>query len=81
MRSGPPDSLDRMVAASFGHLAVQQLQDGEKGVMLALRDGKYAAVPIDTCVKGKKRVDVDALYDAETYRPRIAHVLDKPMFL
>lgn len=80
MRAGAPDSLDRKVAASFGHLAVEQLERGDKGVMMALNDGKYTTVPIDTCVKGKKRVDVDGLYDAENYRPRIAHVLNKPMF-
>ena len=28
-----------------------------------------------------KRVDVDALYDADEYRPKIRHVDGKPMFL
>jgi 6-phosphofructokinase 1 len=80
MRSGAPDSLDRMVAASFGHLAVEQLAGASKGVMMAVDGGKYATVPIDTCVKGEKRVDVQALYDLETYRPRVAHVLGKSIF-
>ena len=81
MRAGAPDSLDRMVASTFGHLAVQQVEGGQSGVMMALVEGKYAAVPIDSCIRGKKRVDVEQLYDAETYRPRVAHVLHKPMFL
>jgi 6-phosphofructokinase 1 len=80
MRSGAPDSLDRMVAASFGHLAVEQLAGAGKGVMMAVEGGKYATVPIDSCVKGEKRVDVAALYDLETYRPRVAHVLGKSIF-
>ncbi len=49
--------------------------------MMALIDGNYATVPVDTCVKGTKRVDMDELYDTKTYRPRLAHVRGKPMFL
>lgn len=81
MRSGAPDSLDRMVAVSFGNLAVQKLQEGATGVMLALRDGSYTTVPIETCVSGTKRVDVAEFYDPNEYRPRIRHILGKPMFL
>ncbi|HEX9260206.1 MAG TPA: 6-phosphofructokinase, partial [Acidimicrobiales bacterium] len=81
MRAGAPDSLDRMVAVSYGSLAVQQLQRGHAGVMVALQNGVYTTVPIDTCVSGIKRVDVDELYDSDTYRPRVGHLLGKPMFL
>jgi 6-phosphofructokinase 1 len=28
-----------------------------------------------------KRVDVDELYDVNTYRPKVRHVGGKPMFL
>ena len=28
-----------------------------------------------------KRVDVDELYDADAYRPKVRHVAGKPMFL
>ena len=81
MRSCPPDALDRMVATSYGTMAVQMLADGKSGLMCALRHGKYTTVPIDTCIQGQRRVDVPALYDAENYRPRISHVEGKPMFL
>jgi 6-phosphofructokinase 1 len=80
MRSGAPDSLDRMVAASFGHLAVEQLELSKYGVMMALANGKYTTVPIDICVKDKKRVEVGAFYDVDNYRPRITLGLDRPMF-
>lgn len=81
MRAGAPDSLDLMVARSFGTMAVQQLAKGHAGRMMALCDGNYTTVPIDTCIETIKRVDVDALYDAETYRPKVSEVLGKPMFL
>jgi 6-phosphofructokinase 1 len=81
MRAGSPDSLDRMVALSYGNLAVQQLARGDTGVMLALQNGLYTTVPIKTCVSGVKRVDVDELYDRDEYRAKVNHLLGKPMFL
>ncbi len=81
MRAGVPDSLDRMAAISFGNLAVGELLRGHAGRMVALQDGQYTTVPVDTTVQGIKRADVAALYDAESYRPRVHDVLGKPMFL
>jgi 6-phosphofructokinase 1 len=81
MRSGSPDSLDRMVALGYGNLAVQQLAQGHTGVMVALQNGMYTTVPIKTCVSGLKRVDVEELYDKDQYQARVHHLLGKPMFL
>lgn len=81
MRSGTPDALDLMVAKSYGAMAVQLLAEGRHGLMMSIRDGKYAAVPADTCTRGKRRVDVGALYDSKSYRPRVAAIAGKPMFL
>ncbi|MFQ5535228.1 MAG: 6-phosphofructokinase [Sphingomonadales bacterium] len=81
MRSGPPDSLDQMVANSYGSMAVQLLAQGKTGSMMALRDGNYTTVPVETCIQGVKRVDVDELYDVGAYRPKVRQVFDKPMFL
>ncbi len=81
MRSGAPDSLDRMVAVSFGSLACDQVAHGHTGRMVSLQQGVYTTVPLDMVVAGRKRVDVAALYDAEHYRPRVLDMLGKPMFL
>ena len=81
MRSGPPDALDTMVAMSFGQLAMQCVLKGESGRMVALQDGKYTTVPVDTVMKGARKVDVENFYDAENYRPRIKDVMGVPMFL
>jgi ATP-dependent phosphofructokinase / diphosphate-dependent phosphofructokinase len=81
MRAGAPDSLDRMAAISYANLAVDQLIQGHSGRMVALQNGQYTTVPVDTCTQGLKRVDVDELYDAQEYRPKVRHVLGKPMFL
>ncbi len=81
MRAGAPDSLDRMVALSFANLATDLIAEGRSGRMVALRDGKYTHIPLSTVISGIKRVDVDELYDREHYRPKVANMLGKPMFL
>ncbi len=81
MRSGAPDSLDRMVAMSYGNLAVQLIRRNETGKMVALHGGKYTTVPVDMVLAGKKRVDVPSYYDIEAYRPKIRDFMGVPMFL
>jgi 6-phosphofructokinase 1 len=81
MRSGAPDSLDRMVSVSYGLLAMDLIANGRSGRMVALRDGVYTHVPLNRVISGVKRVDVDEMYDIEQYRPKIADMLGKPMFL
>ncbi len=81
MRSGRPDALDRLVAMSFGHLAVAQIEKGETGRMVSLHKGLYTTVPAHTCIEGVKRVDVAELYDSETYRVNVKNLAGKPMFL
>lgn len=81
MRSGEPDALDRMVAISYANIATDLALKKKTGQLVALRDGKYTSVPIETLTQGVKRVDVGELYDAENYRPKVAHLLGKPMFL
>lgn len=81
MRSGSPDSLDRMVAVSFGNLAMDQVALGHTGRMVSLQQGNYTTVPIHLVTSSQKKVDVSALYDAENYRPKVKDMLGKPMFL
>lgn len=81
MRSGAPDALDLMVATNYANAAMDLLEDGVSGRMVALRDGKYTHIPMSDVMTGIKRVDVDELYDIENYRPKVHHALGKPMFL
>lgn len=81
MRCGVPDSLDRMVATSYGTLAMQLVLRKEFGQMVGLSEGKYTTVPLDYVLTGKKFVDVDKFYDKENYRPKIKNFMGVPMFL
>lgn len=81
MRSGAPDSLDRIVAVAYGNLALDQVAMGHTGRMVALQQGIYTTVPLELVTAARKQVDVTALYDSENYRPKVRSMLGKPMFL
>ena len=81
MRAGEPDAMDRLAGFAFGALAIQLLQRGVDGRMLAVLGGSYGHVPIDTLLGGTKGVDVPRLYDTDAYRARLLDVDRMPMFL
>jgi 6-phosphofructokinase 1 len=81
MRSGAPDSIDLMVGFNFANMAMDLIHKDQFGQMVALNEGKYTNVPANILSQGVKRVDVDELYDVESYRPKVRHVNGKPMFL
>jgi 6-phosphofructokinase 1 len=81
MRSGAPDSLDLMVAFNFANMAMDLVAEGMSGRMVALQGGTYTHIPISSIMSGLKRVDVSELYDRDEYRPKVRHILGKPMFL
>jgi ATP-dependent phosphofructokinase / diphosphate-dependent phosphofructokinase len=81
MRSGPPDSLDRMVAINFGTLAVDLIREGQAGRIVILKEGRYLHENVCVITQGVKRVDVETFYDPACYRPKVASVFSKPMFL
>jgi hypothetical protein len=69
------------VAKSYGTLALDTLAGGQSGSMVGLQGGAYTTVGLDEISGKTRRVDVDGLYDAAQYRPRVAEVAGKPMFL
>ena len=81
VRSGPPDAVDAIVPTVYGNLAVDLLLRGETGRMVALRDGRYGSVPLETVVATKKVVDVERSYDTERYRPRYDGLAGLPMLV
>jgi 6-phosphofructokinase 1 len=81
MRSGAPDSLDLMVAVNFANMAIDLVLKKVSGRMVSLTQGIYTDVPMSNITAGQKRVDVRELYDVEQYRPKVRHVMGKPMFL
>ena len=82
MRAGEPDAMDRMVGFAFGGLAVQLLQRGEKGRMVALSDGNYCHVADRHPARAAaSRSTSPASTTPTAYRARLMRVEGMPMFL
>jgi 6-phosphofructokinase 1 len=81
LRSGSPDFVDRMVAATFAGMAMDAIQDGQHGLMTSITEGTFSMKPIPDPKLGPRRVDVSTMYNTERYRPTYDHKLGMPIFL
>jgi ATP-dependent phosphofructokinase / diphosphate-dependent phosphofructokinase len=81
LRSGSPDFVDKMVASTFAGMAMDCIEKGEHGLMMAISHGCYATVPIPDPKFGPRSVDVETMYNTERYRPSYTGKLGVPIFL
>jgi len=81
LRSGEPDFVDKMVAATFANMAVDCVMENQSGVMMAIQGGCYVRAPIPDPKLGPRKVDVATMYNTERYRPNYANKLGLPIFL
>ena len=81
IRSGPADSLDRMVGMAFGSMALNMIKAGESGKLTSVQGGKYTTIPLDQVIAGKRFADVDSYYDKENYLPKVKSFIGHPIFL
>jgi 6-phosphofructokinase 1 len=81
LRSGEPDFTDKLIAATFGNLALDAVLAGKSGVMAALVDGCYALAPIPDPGLGPRKVDIATMYNTDRYRPNYGTKLGLPIFL
>ncbi len=81
LRSGEPDFVDKMVASTFGNMALDCLLENCSGVMMAIQNGCYARAPIPDPKLGPRKVDVATMYNTDRYRPNYAAKCGLPIFL
>ncbi len=81
LRGGAPDFVDKMVASTFGGMAVDLIREGKHGLMTAIDHGCYAAVEIPDPKLGPRKVDVEKMYSTERYRPTYGGKMGLPIFL
>jgi 6-phosphofructokinase 1 len=81
LRSGEADFIDKMVASTFGNMAMDCLLEGCTGVMMAIQNGCYERVPIPDPKLGPRTVDVRTMYNTERYRPNYSNKAGIPIFL
>ena len=81
LRSGSPDFVDRMVAATFAGMAMDAIETGQHGLMTAISNGCFTMAGIPDPKLGPRHVEVDTMYNTERYRPTYDHKLGLPIFL
>jgi 6-phosphofructokinase len=81
LRSGEPDSIDSLVATTFANVAMDLIEGGVTGRMVAIQDGKYAHTDLPDPALGPRRVDVPTMYNVARFRPRYNGKLGDPMLL
>jgi 6-phosphofructokinase len=81
LRGGPPDFVDKMIASTFAGMAVDLIKEGKHGLMMAINQGCYAAVPIPDPKLGPRKVDVASMYDTARCRPTYTGKIGLPVFL
>jgi ATP-dependent phosphofructokinase / diphosphate-dependent phosphofructokinase len=81
LRGGEADFVDKMVATTFGNMALDCILTNRFGKMMAIENGMYATVPIPDPALGPRKVDIETMYNTERYRPNYASKVGLPIFL
>ena len=81
LRSGEADFIDKIVATTYGNMAVECIWNKQTGVMTAIQSGCYAIVPIPDPGLGPRHIDIKTMFDTERYRPSYSNKLGLPLFL
>jgi 6-phosphofructokinase 1 len=70
-----------MVAITFANVAMDLVEEGRTGRMVAIQDGKYADADLPDPALGPRKVDVVTMYNVERFRPRYDGKRGDPMLL
>jgi ATP-dependent phosphofructokinase / diphosphate-dependent phosphofructokinase len=81
LRSGAPDFVDKLIANTYGTMALDAIFENKSGLMAAVVNGCYAMVPIPDPKLGPRKVDIASMYNMDRYRPNYEHKLGLPIFL
>src|SRR5579872_7301543 len=81
LRSGAPDFVDKLVANTFGTMALDAVLGNKSGLMAALVNGCYTMMPIPDPKLGPRKVDIASMYNTERYRPNYENKTGLPIFL
>ncbi len=81
LRSGDPEPFDKIIANTFGTLAVELAAAGKTGRMVCIEKGVYADTELPDPSRAPRTVDVAADYDAARFRPRFTSRFGRTIFL
>jgi 6-phosphofructokinase 1 len=81
LRSGDPEPFDKIIANTFGALAVELISRDRTGRMVCIEKGLYADTELPDPSRAPRTVDVATDYDAARFRPRFANRFGRTIFL
>jgi ATP-dependent phosphofructokinase / diphosphate-dependent phosphofructokinase len=81
LRSGAPDFVDKLIASTFGTMALDCVLSNKSGLMAGLVNGCYSMAPLPDPKLGPRHVDVANMYNTERYRPNYENKTGLPIFL
>jgi 6-phosphofructokinase len=81
VRCGDPDAIDSIAPMAYGNLALDLLLKKIRGRLVALNNGHYDNIPLETVTATKKVVNVKEQYNTERLRPQYASFEMRPLFL
>jgi 6-phosphofructokinase len=81
LRSGAPDFVDKLIASTFGTMALDCVLSNQSGLMAGLVNGCYSMVPLPDPKLGPRHVDIATMYNTERYRPNYENKTGLPIFL
>lgn len=60
-RGGTPTAYDRILASRLGHASIEALKEGQRNVMVGIRDDEIVYIPIDRAIKKDKPINQDLI--------------------
>lgn len=81
LRSGEADFIDKLIANTFAHMAVESIEKNQSGLMTAIANGCYSMMPIPDSKLGPRQIEVESMYDTEQFRPKYTNKAGMPIFL
>ena len=81
LRSGDPEPFDKIIANTFGTLAIELAAQGKTGRMVCIEKGVYADTELPDPSRAPRTVDVASDYDAARFRPRFTSRFGRTIFL
>ena len=60
-RGGTPSAYDRILASRMGYAAIEALLDGQRNVMIGVKNDEIVYVPISRAVKNDKPINAELI--------------------
>ena len=79
LRSGEADFIDKMIASTFGHMAVECIEQ-TIGFMTAIANGSTLLCRFPILNLGPRHIDVESLYDTDRSCPKYSESPACPFF-